>query len=174
VNGEAKFDGSSRTWIADMVWKWAPEGNAKYRNFKLQGEYFTRQEDGSVLCSPESGAVGAACANARDGYRSLQSGWYAQGVYQFDPSWRLGLRHERLNSGSIHVGAAAAAEIGSSNGMFASYRPQRTSLMTDYSWSEFSRVRLQLSRDRSIEGLADNQLILQYVMSLGSHGAHRF
>ena len=46
--------------------------------------------------------------------------------------------------------------------------------MVDWSPSEFSRVRLQFSRDRSQTGAADNQVFLQYVMSLGAHGAHKF
>jgi hypothetical protein len=47
-------------------------------------------------------------------------------------------------------------------------------LMVDFSASEFSRIRLQLARDRSRLGLADNQLFIQYQMSLGAHGAHIF
>ena len=46
--------------------------------------------------------------------------------------------------------------------------------MLDYSPSEFSRLRLQLARDRAREGASDNQLFLQYQMSLGAHGAHAF
>ena len=46
--------------------------------------------------------------------------------------------------------------------------------MLDYSPSELSRLRLQLARDRSMEGLSENQLTLQYIHSLGAHGAHKF
>ena len=46
--------------------------------------------------------------------------------------------------------------------------------MLDFSPSEFSRFRVQLARDRSMQGVADDQLVLQYVHSLGAHGAHRF
>jgi hypothetical protein len=46
--------------------------------------------------------------------------------------------------------------------------------MLDYSSSEFSRVRLQLARDQSRPNVIDNQLFLQYIMSLGTHGAHTF
>jgi hypothetical protein len=46
--------------------------------------------------------------------------------------------------------------------------------MADYSFSEFSRFRLQLARDRSMEGIRDNQVTLQYIHSIGAHGAHRF
>jgi hypothetical protein len=38
----------------------------------------------------------------------------------------------------------------------------------------FSRLRLLLARDRSRIGAPDTQLLLQYQMSLGAHGAHGF
>jgi hypothetical protein len=45
--------------------------------------------------------------------------------------------------------------------------------MVDFSNSEISRLRLQWNRDRS-RPEADTQVFLQYLMSLGAHGAHRF
>jgi hypothetical protein len=78
------------------------------------------------------------------------------------------LRYEQLDSGTRDFGANAA------NLVVDSYRPKKASVMVDYSWSEFSRVRLQLAQDKSMLGITDNQLTLQYVMSLGAHGAHKF
>ena len=46
--------------------------------------------------------------------------------------------------------------------------------MLDFNPSEFSRVRLQLAQDKSRQGVIDNQLFLQYQMSLGAHGAHNY
>ena len=46
--------------------------------------------------------------------------------------------------------------------------------MLDFNASEFSRVRLQFAQDRSRLGSTDNQLFLQYQMSLGAHGAHSY
>ena len=46
--------------------------------------------------------------------------------------------------------------------------------MIDYSPSEFSRLRLQVARDKSVPGSTDNEIMLQYIMSLGTHGAHKF
>ena len=34
--------------------------------------------------------------------------------------------------------------------------------------------RLQFARDRSQFAVTDNQVFLQYIMSLGAHGAHKF
>jgi hypothetical protein len=45
--------------------------------------------------------------------------------------------------------------------------------MVDFSNSEFARVRLQVALDKS-QPQEDKQLTLQYVMSIGAHGAHQF
>jgi hypothetical protein len=51
--------------------------------------------------------------------------------------------------------------------------PRRYSIMADWSNSEFSRLRLQYTLDQAgIED--DNQWGLQYIFSIGAHGAHSF
>jgi hypothetical protein len=154
------FTGSTRVTMADFVWKWAPNGNATRTNFKLQAEYLRSRREGDLAYDVENLASTA-------GYRASQSGWYLQGIYQFMPRWRVGLRTERLDSGSstFSVNPAFAA---------LDYQPHKNSVMLDFSPSEFSRVRLQLARDYSRMGLPDNQLFLQYQMSLGAHGAHQY
>ena len=37
-----------------------------------------------------------------------------------------------------------------------------------------SRVRLQFAQDKSRSDATDNQMFLQYIVSLGAHGAHKF
>ncbi|WP_372715732.1 hypothetical protein [Immundisolibacter sp.] len=84
------------------------------------------------------------------------------------PRWRIGTRYDRLSAGSVDFGA---------NGAFfdiTDFDPSRWSLMTDYSPSEFSRFRLQFARNKSVQGDPDSQVILQYIMSIGPHGAHKF
>ena len=44
----SRFTGKSQLAIADFVWKYAPYGNARDTNFKLQGEYFWREESGDL------------------------------------------------------------------------------------------------------------------------------
>jgi len=165
------FAGRSRVWVADAIYKWAPEGNATQRNFKLQGEYFRRTEAGSLTYDSQAQSLGTATG----AYRSAQSGAYLQGVYQFMASWRAGLRVDRLAAGRTQIGLVDAGVRTSADfpGL-ASYKPARTSLMFDYSPTEFSRLRLQFARDRSRPGIVDNQIFLQYIMSLGAHGAHAF
>jgi len=147
------FTGNSHVWIADFVWKWAPNGNATNTSFKLQGEYLHRSEDGTLKT---------------DRYSASQAGWYAQGVYQFMSRWRTGLRYDRLDSGSVNYG------LNTANLANTGYDPQRFTWMLDYNPSEFSRIRLQFARDESRQEAADNQVFIQYQMSLGAHGAHKY
>jgi hypothetical protein len=97
-----------------------------------------------------------------------QSGWYLQGVYQFMPRWRLGLRAERLAPGSPAYGGNAGLLA------VATGSPRKNTLMLEHNPSEFSRIRLQLAQDRARGGATDWQWLLQYQMSLGAHGAHGF
>jgi hypothetical protein len=102
--------------------------------------------------------------------RFRQSGGYLQAVYQFMPHWRVGVRGDWLRSGTADLGTLSSADLP----ILGAYNPSRQTAMVDWSPSEFSRLRLQLARDKSRNGEADNQVWLQYVMSLGAHGAHKF
>lgn len=158
------FNGRSTMLVADAVYKWAPDGNATRQNFKLQGEYLRSKESGTLAADADSGD-----------YRRVQSGWYLQGVYQFMPNWRVGLRHDRLSSGTPFVGLAEAGVIDAAQfPSLARYAPKRSSVMVDWSPSEYSRLRLQFARDNTRPDAPDNQLFLQYIVSMGAHAAHKF
>lgn len=155
------FSGKSRTWIADAVWK---QDFGHERKLIVQGEYFRRRETGTL-------AFDVNGANVEDDYRSTQSGFYVQTVYQFMPRWRIGYRYDRLDSGNVRFGSALnPADLP----VLAPYKPKRNALMVDFSTSEFARLRLQFARDQSRRDVTDNQVWLQYVTSLGAHGAHRY
>jgi hypothetical protein len=156
------FSGDSKTWMADFVWKWAPLGNPTVNNFKFAAELFRREENGNLNC------VGGLCgAGSLGAYQATQYGGYAQAVYQFMPYWRVGYRYDLLNPGSPDY-------LGTSDLSHPGFKPSRHSLMVDYSPSEFTRLRLQYTRDLSIIGQDDNQWYVQYIFSLGTHGAHTF
>ncbi len=165
-NQETSFSGHSRVAGVDLIAKWAPDGNAKQRNAVLQAEFFRRTEHGELVSDPD----GSADASAYDG---RQWGFYAQGVYQFIPQWRAGVRYDRVHADNKLENPAPETSLA----LLASAGtdPQRWSAMVDWSHSEFSRVRLQYSRDASRpNGETDNQVCLQYIFSLGSHPAHTF
>ena len=46
--------------------------------------------------------------------------------------------------------------------------------MLDYNPSEFTRIRLQFARSQVQPDVSDNQVFLQYILSLGAHGAHKY
>jgi len=167
ADGSVAFTGTSDLAIADFVWKWAKNGNPRDRNYIVQAEYLHGKEDGNV-------AVTSTALTGPGVYSGTHSGYYVQGVYQFWPRWRAGLRYDRLDASNDFTSSllqplqAAAVEP-----FVADHKPSRVTAMVDFSNSEFSRMRLQLARDES-RPEADDQIVFQYVMSLGAHGAHRF
>ena len=166
------FNGRSRLWLADFVYKWSPNGNPVETNFKLQVEYFQRKEYGVLSCDDLDPADPSVCAGGLAGdYDSRQSGGYVQGIYQFMPRWRVGIRYDRLNRGNADW---MGADVGNVIESLSDYNPKRSAAMLEFNPSEFSRFRLQFARDKSMPGQDENQWTLQYIMTLGAHGAHRF
>ena len=151
------FNGDSKLGSAQFVWKWSPNGNWKQKNFVFQSEFFWRREDGDYVLPGGTPIL----------YDVDQKGWYAQAVYQPIPRWRFGGRVDGLSTddpGPFFDGTALAAPVSD---------PRRYSIMADWSNSEFSRLRLQFTRDEA-GPLDDTQWGLQYIHSIGAHGAHAF
>jgi hypothetical protein len=157
--------GNTKLWGLDFVYKWAPEGDRVDRNFKLIAEWMHRSYDSTLTYAP--GAPGAQIGD----FTANQSGWFVQGIYQFEPAWRVGLRYGQLDEGSYDLGPGLVGAPGLAPPDFT---PKRVSAMVDWSPSEFSRFRLQFNQDKSQIGITDNQVYLQYILSLGTHGAHKF
>ncbi len=150
------FSGRTRVIVADGVMKWSPNGNATHTYFKLQGEYLQSRRSGNL----------AETADGPLALHQVQSGGYVQGVYQFMPMWRVGLRTERLDPGHLNWALAP--------GLSDDFHPTKNSVMVDFSQSEFARIRLQVAQDRTRQGYVDNQWLLQYQTALGAHGAHAY
>jgi hypothetical protein len=163
-DADLAFTGKSDMAVADFIWKCAPYGNAHDTSFKIQAEYLYRKETGD-LTYDASNALGLMSAAS---YSARQSGWYLQGVYQFMPLWRVGARYDRLDPGNPDYGANAAYYSATD------FNPQRYSVMVDYTPSEFSRWRLQLAQSKTRPDFTDNQFFVQYILSLGAHGAHKY
>jgi hypothetical protein len=166
------FSGDSDLTILDLVWKWALDGDLTGRHLTLQAEYFQRDEDGEILLQEASGS-------AAFDYEGIQRGFYLQGVYRFRPDWRVGIRYDRLwTDNRLALTANTTGEDGdelaAETGLVSDHKPERWSLMADWSPSEFSRLRLQVAHDASRPELSDRQLQLQYILTLGAHGAHRY
>lgn len=164
AEADAELTGDTRLYGLDFVYKWALNGNPRSRNFKLQTELFRLQRDGDISINEPDGIEETTLNNDA-------SGFYVQGIYQFMPKWRVGLRYDRLEIDNNGSDAEVLAEAGYE---ITDHNPNRVSAMLDYSHSEFSRLRIQLNSDRSNAASSDTQIYLQYIMSLGSHGAHRY
>jgi hypothetical protein len=161
------FVGRQRISGADLVVKWAPDGNSLYQNVRFVTEYYQRKLDGELTFDTTG-------LNQTNAATATQSGWYVQGVYQFHPYWRVGLRYDRLSSGTVDLSANAA------NLPVPNFDPSRWTAMVDFNPSEFSRIRLELSEDRSRQDVVTGEIVsdtvafVQYIFSLGAHGAHQF
>ncbi|MET0067050.1 MAG: hypothetical protein ABW076_11965 [Candidatus Thiodiazotropha sp.] len=163
------FDGDSDLAVIDGVWKTELGGE---RALIVQGEYLLRDESGQISLEEEGGT-------ALIDYQGDQSGWYLQGIYQFNRQWRTGLRYDRLNADNdlslLSNGTDEEDDhLLEASGYFSGADdPHRSTLMVDWSPSEFSRLRLQYALDDS-RADTDRQLALQYIMTLGAHAAHAY
>ena len=157
------FKGDSEIVGVNAIYKWAPGGNNLEQNIKLQFEYFSRDEDGNLTLLDSSPLEASSLSSEQDG-------WYLQGIWQFDRSWRTGIRYDVLDSDNSGSDVSVLDEAGL---VANSHTPTRSSIMTEWLPSEFSRIRLQYNRDDSYQE-TDNQIFLQYTFSIGAHGAHAY
>lgn len=133
-------------YVADLVWKWAPNGNARERQWVISTEYL-RGEDIGV---PASG----------DEYNE---GWYFSVVHRFAPQWSVGARYGEVTLHAPH------------EDHFHEQSLDEAQLSLAWSRSHFSTVRLSYSDQRSDDfEAARDALTLQYTMLLGAHAAHEF
>jgi len=178
TNGETlNFNGGNTTWIADFVYRWAPFGNPKSQNFKLQGEMFWNKQSGSMTSSAGCGEDPENLSEPCNGsnFAQNQQGFYTQGIYQFIPKWRVGYRYDRVFNGTNSYGFSANPNVLANSQIQSGWDPYRNTIMMDWANSEYSLIRLQLARDNSFgPGINNNAIYLQYIMSLGAHGSHKY
>lgn len=144
------YSGDSDLRVADFVWKWAPNGNSSIRHLKIQGEFFSREERGLFA--------------SRD-YSGNQQGWYLQGIYQFRRGWTAGYRYDELSADNRGADGTILDDLGRT--------PSRNTFIVQWANSEFSKLRVQYSITNS-DLYGNNQLQVQYLHALGSHGSHQF
>ena len=102
------FNGSTRVWIADAVWKWAPNGNATRTNFKLQGEYLRSTRSGSLVYDVGSAdSAGDYRARSRAGTCRASTSSCRAGASACAPSGSTPARPTTaLNAGAVRDAAA--------------------------------------------------------------------
>ena len=146
------FTGDDDLGIASLIYKWAPGGNPTVNNLTLSSELFYGRENGFY-----DGA----------GFSQDRFGWYAQGVYQFMPQWSVGVRYAGLSTSS--PGPALAGSLLDNFG----HSPHAETALLEYDTSEFGRFRMQYTHDES-DLKPDDEILLQYTVIYGPHGAHRY
>lgn len=133
-------------YSADLVWKWAPQGNNRQQQVSLSAEYFYVDELNEFATEDD-----------------FHEGWYASAVWQFAPQWSTGVRYGEVDLRQPH------------DDHFHSQSLRESDWMITYAHSHFSKIRLQ-TLHQSGEGWNDieSAVLLQFVMSFGEHGAHEF
>ncbi len=149
--------GNSALYGLEAVWKWKPTSREA---FTIQSEYLLLTQSGNTI-DPATQAV-------IDPLRRKQDGLYVQGVYRVN-RWGIGARYDALNLfyDTFEQGGAQQNFSG---------KPRRETASLEYNPSEFTRVRLQVSRDKSdtMTGRTNDEAILQFNFTVGAHPAHSF
>lgn len=157
------LDGDSSLWGLHAVYKRASPRPYGQGDLVIQAEYIRRYRDLEVM---DHDLVPDLVGRSRE---DDQDGYYLQATYGFAPRWRTGLRWDQ-------VGLANTTDLpdGSSDEYGDSWR---ISGMVDFSPSEFSRLRVQVSQGRYAAEQGDLDVVeclVQLMVSLGAHGAHSF
>ncbi|KOR30857.1 hypothetical protein TI04_03820 [Achromatium sp. WMS2] len=155
------LEGNAWMWGLDAVYKYDAGGAYGQGNFKLQGEYLWQRKDLDLKYRQTAGPL--------DERIFTEDGFYLQGLYGFAPRWQIGLRYDMVGlTNKLESNGNRVRDWDSS---------RRWTAGLTWSLTEFSQLRLQYSKaDISINGQSNNvdYVYLQYLMSLGSHGAHKF
>ena len=157
---EIVFTGDTTLYVTDFRYSLAPTGNVREQELTLQAELFARNEDGTY--NIDSGG--------ENQFNGTSYGWYVQSVYKFNPQWRGGIRYSQMETPGVPTALIGTDLDGQG------FDPTSIAVMADWTNSEFSRIRWQFNQDKlaSGSGSVDNQFTIQYLMSIGAHGAHKY
>ncbi len=170
---ENGLEGDADLWGVDVVYKYDADAAYGKGDFKFQAEYLRSIKDMKIrsasLIDEETGEVLDTVSGLIGSNRkSTTDGLYAQAVYGFAPKWTAGLRYDVLGL-TNKVSGGESTDFGSSD---------RWTLDLTWNLSEFSRLRAQYARNDILVLPGEREhfdaFYLQFLMSLGTHGAHTF
>jgi hypothetical protein len=168
------LEGDAMLWGIDIVYKFEGGGAHGQGDFKFQAEYLRSIVDAEIrsatLIEEKSEEE---LGNLRDLIGASRTfttdGLYAQAIYGFAPKWTAGLRYDVLGLTNEVTGGAMGQDFGASD---------RWTLDLTWDLSEFSRLRAQYARNDIMVAPGErahfDAFYLQFIMSLGAHGAHSF
>jgi hypothetical protein len=150
-------DGTAWFFASDWVWRFDSSRPFGERDLTLQGEYLHRVK-----------AFDPVTPVFPDARASRQDGAYVQAVYGIGPRWTLAGRVDVIGLRNIV-----------DTGSLVSERPASSRYSTNVTFNptEFSRVRVQYNHGNVSQDAGRvrfDQVFVQFQMSLGVHGAHRF
>ena len=153
------FRGDTDLFGFELVYKWKP---SRGTGFTLQSEYLYRKQTGGLRTGDP-----ADPASTLEFLKRAQDGIYFQGLYQID-RWRIGARYDVLDVfKKDFILSRTQQDLGK--------QPWRATGALEFNPSEFTRVRLQYTRDESSrDGKANNEVYLQMLLGIGAHAAHSF
>jgi hypothetical protein len=134
-------------WLAELAWKWSPQGNNRQQQVRVTYEH-------AVISRPNRFAVGGDRHHA--GYLSV--------VWRFAPAWEAGVRYDVLRVREPH------------EDHFDTGRLREGALMLAYKPTHAQTVRVQYTRQQDRGGFpgANHAVQLQYILNFGRHAAHSF
>ncbi len=156
------FIGDTDITAYDLRYTYAPTGNEASQEITFTAEHFSRSEVGNYT------GTGAE-AFAQTDINQDTSGYYVAATYKWMPQARVGVRYAAMTSDNI-VGGTLDGTVVDGDG----FNPTQTDIMFDWTNSEYSRIRLQVGSEEVTRGENDDSFILQYIMSFGAHGAHKY
>jgi hypothetical protein len=171
ARGHSPFaDGSNQLFGADLTLRWKPLRRAIYHSFVGRSEFTWARTTVSQLQGDFSQTQPAILRAT-----SKPFGFYVSGDYQFGRRWFLGGRFDRSQRGNcLQTNPPTTTNCDTRLPLNHLLQDTGGSLVLTYWPSEFSQVRGQLRRTRYGEGLTANEVIFQFMFSMGAHGAHPF
>jgi hypothetical protein len=144
------YEGSYTTYMVDLKYNLAINESSA---FSITAEGYMKEEDGEYEHSIEA--------------TEQSYGYYVNGVYKINKNFATGIGYSQVFPKSLDLAVEGA------------YEYEQAMAMISYNNSEFSTIRLQYDftqynafGEPEIE--KNHSIILQYVMSLGSHKAHSY
>ncbi len=145
ATGKNQFDENSSVYGADLTFKWRPVEGGKYQAVVWSTEY---------LAANRKGLLDAATGESLEELGGIAT-WIQ---YQFAQRWWIQARHEA-------VGLPRPEAIPSR---------EKQSALIGFFPSEFSGIRFQYDRDKTLGAPTDHTFSLQYNVSIGAHPAHMY
>lgn len=143
----AQFSGR-KTNMLDFTWKWAPGGNNREQQVRVNFEW-ARVTDLNRF------------ARSSDRHEATSLGI----VWRFAPSWEVGARTDWLEVRIPHEDHFHGGQL-RENAVMLAWKP-----------THMQSLRLQYTQQREAKGIEDaakRSVQLQYVLAFGAHGAHSY